>query len=139
MVEVIGLYSTVTGGTQDGAATMDVPRDGFLIGIDWDASVILDAASEVFDSELSFVGSNQLATAEVRGRLSSISARCEVLSAVGLEVVSIQKWIGNFDIVVAGGERLFVHIESTAGVGGIVRVNLFFDLGVAPRRSARRR
>jgi len=140
MSDVIGIFGAVTGGTQDALGMIDIPQDGFIIGIDWDANVDLDVDTESFTAELSFIATNQLSTNDVRGRLSSISARVAVLTSVGGHVVSMQKWLGSFDIAVAGGERLFLHASSTAGVTGEVRVNLYVDFtGGTTRRSARRR
>ncbi len=138
MVDVIGMFGAITGGTQDSIAMIDIPQDGFLIGIDWDLNVDLDAA-EVCACELSFIATNQLTTNDVRGRISSVSSRAVVLTAVGVNSVGIQKWIGSFDLSVSGGERLFLHTAATAGVVGEVRCNLYLDQPGSTRRSARRR
>lgn len=137
-VEVIGMYGSITGGTQNALATIDVPQDGVLVGIDWDLSCSLDAA-EACDCELSFIATNQLVSNDVRGRLSSIAARAAVVTAVGVVVTFVQKWIGNFELTLAGGERLYLHASTTAGVTGNLRCNLFYDMGATIRRSARRR
>jgi len=139
MTDVIGMTGTITGGTQDAIAMIDIPQDGFIIGIDWDVNADLDADLEVVFCELSFIATNQRFTNDVRGRLSSISCRSAVLTAVGVSNVSLQKWLGSFDLAVAGGERIFLHSDSTAGVAGVVRCNLYADLGTTTRRSARRR
>lgn len=139
MSDIIGMFGLITGGTEDAIAMIDVPQDGFLIGVDWDFRVALDAA-EAVDLELSFIATNQFNTNDVRGRISSISAEAIVLTAVGINAISLQKWLGSFDISVAGGERLFMHASSTAGVTGRGRCNLFIDFtGGTTRRSARRR
>ena len=140
MSDVIGMFGSITGDTQDALAMIDIPQDGFIIGIDWDLNVNLDADDETVTAELSFIATNQRSTNDVRGRLSSISTRAAVLTAVGGHLGHIQKWLGSFDIAVAGGERLFVHVISTTGVTGEVRCNLFVDFtGGTTRRSARRR
>jgi len=136
--EIIGLFAQITGGTQDARAQIDIPQDGVILGIDWDASWYFDA-EEKAEAELSFIATNQLDTNDVRGRLSSISAHSAVLTAVGAAPVFVQKWLGGIEVVVAGGERLYIHSVSTAGVNGEVRVNLYVDLGATMRRSARRR
>lgn len=138
MTDIIGMQATVTGGAQDAMAMIDIPQDGFIIGIDWDGSFFLNAQEEV-EIEVSFIATNQLTTNDTRGRLSSISARGALVTAVGLPIVSIQKWLGSFDLSVSGGERLYLHALSTAGVNGEVRCGLYADLGTTTRRSARRR
>jgi len=137
--EVIGMFGAITGGTQDSLAMIDIPQEGFIIGIDWDLNTQLDADGEVVTVELSFIASNQITTNDVRGRLSSISAQSNVLSLVGQDTQSFQKWLSGFDIAVAGGERMFLHAVSSAGLVGSVRCNMFVDLGTTTRRSARRR
>jgi len=139
MSEVIGMYGTISGGTENALASIDIPQDGFIIGIDWDLSVNMDADNENAAAELSFIATNQLSTNDVRGRLSSVSTRLAVLDATGPQAVTVQKWLGSFDLAVSGGERLYLHANSTSGVNGDVRCNLFVDLGSTVRRSARRR
>lgn len=139
MSDVIGMYGAITGDTQDALAMIDIPQDGFIIGIDWDLHASLDAA-ETVNAELSFIATNQFTTNDVRGRLSSISCQADVVTAVGVVSTGLQKWLGSFDISVAGGERLFLHTLATTGVTGAIRCNLFIDFtGGTTRRSARRR
>lgn len=136
--EIIGMFGAITGGAQDALATIDVPQDSTLVGIDWDLSAIMDAEENV-DCELSFIGTSQFSTNDVRGRISSIAARTAVITAVGLTVVSIQKWMSNFEITLAGGERIHLHVLSAASLQGSVRCGLFLDMTSSIRRSARRR
>jgi len=141
MSDVIGLVGLVTGGTQDALAMIDIPQDGFLIGIDWDINGDLDSDGDELRLEMSFIATNQLAQNDVRGRISSASARAVVLTSVGGHIVSVQKWLDGFDIPVSAGERLFLHSLTTAAAVAVCVVNLYFDFGtnVLPRRSTRRR
>jgi len=139
VVDVIGMQGGFTGGTENALAMIDIPQDGFIIGIDWDLRADLDADGELIEAELSFIATNQLATNDVRGRISSISSMVTVLTAVGGHTASLQKWLGSFDISVAGGERLFLHTNGSAGVTGTVRCNVYLDQPGSQRRSARRR
>ena len=138
-LEIIGLYGSIVGGTQNAVAQIDIPQDGVIRGLDWDMTLDLDLDNEVGDAELSFIATNQLSQNDVRGRISSVSGRLALVTAVGGHVNSIQKWIGGFELMVSGGERLFLHVVSTAGVGGDIRLNIHFDGGATvTRRSARR-
>ena len=138
MSDVIGMFGAITGGTEDAIAVIDVPQDGFLIGIDWDVNALFDAAESLI-IELSFIATNQLTTNDVRSRISSVSAFNNVITAVGVSAASIQKWLGAFDIVISGGERIYLHSIATAGVAAAVRCNLYVELGTVTRRPARRR
>ncbi len=138
-LEVIGMYATIAGGTENAIAQVDVPQDGVLRAIDWDLNMNFDADDEAAQIELSFIATNQATQNDVRGRISSISSRATVLTAVGINSVSVQKFVGPFELMVSGGERLYLHSAATAGVTGDMRCNLHFDGGAAvTRRSARR-
>lgn len=139
MVDVIGMFGVITGDTQDALAMIDIPQDGFIIGVDWDVNADLDTDAETVGVELSFIATNQITSSDVRGRISSVSARAVVLTAVGGHTISLQKWLGSFDIAVAGGERLFMHSVASTGVAGQARCNVYLDQPGSSRRSARRR
>lgn len=137
-ITVIGMVGLITGGQQDSLAQIDIPQDGVLRGIDWDGACALDAA-EVCGIELSFIGTNTLAVNDSRGRISSVTVQAGQSSAVGLVSATMQKWVGPFELMLFGGERLFLHAVSTTGVLGTGRCNLFFDGGSqVARRSSRR-
>ena len=137
-MKIIGMTSLVSGGSEDAIAQIDIPVDGFLVGIDWDARIDLDADGETFEAELSFIATNQTTQNDIRGRISSISAMMFLLTS-GSNMSSIQKWLGNLEIAVSAGERLYLHAVSTAGVSGRIHCNLHLDLGQSTRRAARRR
>lgn len=138
-LEIIGFTGVVSGGIQDAIAQVDVPQDGVLRALEWDAHVNLDVSGELATFELSFIATNQNVQNDTRGRISSISAIATVLTSVGIHVNSFGRFVGPFELMVAGGERLFLHSVTTAGVTGIVRCNLHFDGGATvTRRSARR-
>jgi len=138
-IEVIGLFAAGTGGTQDAIAQIDVPQDGFILGLDWDMYAIFDANNESLAVELSFIATNQLLTNDVRGRISSVSAFDQLLTS-GTTVITVQKYVDLKEITVAGGERLYLHLLAVAGVISTVRCNLHFEMsGGSTRRSARRR
>lgn len=138
-LEIIGMYGPITGGTENAIAQIDIPMDGVIRGIDWDLHANLDADNENVAIEFSFIATAQLTQNDVRGRISSISSIIAVLDATGPQAIGLQKWIGGMELVVSGGERVYIHAGSTAGVTGAVRLNLHFDSGgVVTRRSARR-
>jgi len=138
-LEIIGMYGLLAGGTQDALAQIDIPQDGVLRAVDWDMSANLDADAEFVRAELSFIATGQATQNDIRGRITSIGTIATVLTAVGVNHVSIQKFVGPFELMVAGGERLYINASSTAGVDGDIRLNLHFDGGATvTRRSARR-
>jgi len=138
--EILGLFGAGTGGTQDAVATIDIPEDGVITGVDWDLRADLDADSESISVELSFIATNQFTTNDVRGRISSASAQIS-LTTSGVANTFVQKFVGPMEINVSGGERVHLHIDSTSGVASNVRCNLHLDVSrrARNRRSARRR
>lgn len=138
-LEMLGMFGAGTGGNQDAIANIDIPQDGLLVGVDWDVRIDMDADAEVFDAELSFIATSQFFTNDTRGRISSVSAIQTVLDATGGQLGTIQKFVPILDLILHGGERLFLHIISSTGVGGNTRCTLHFVGGTTtPRRSARR-
>jgi len=138
-IDIIGMAAVFTGGTQDALAQIDVPQDGVLLGIDWDMAASLNAA-ETCAVELSFIATNLLNINDVRGRISAVSTHAGLATAVGLSTSFVQKWISGIELFLAAGERLYLHVVSTAGVAGTARCGLWFDGGATvTRRSARRR
>ncbi len=138
-LEIIGMFGGITGGTQDAVAQIDIPQDGVLRAIDWDMRVDLDADLELADAELSFIATSQLTTNDTRGRISSVGIMAAILTSVGASVASVQKFVGPFELMVSGGERLFLHVVTTAGVIGGVRASLHFDGGATVARRSQRR
>ncbi len=138
--EIIGMFADITGGTQDAAATVDIPFDSVITGVDWDVEADMDADTERVACELSFIATQQIGTNDVRGRISSASMRMS-LTTSGVAVGSIQKFVGPMELIVAGGERVHLHVISTASLVGVMRCNIHLDTGQArqSRRRSRRR
>lgn len=138
--DILGMYGNISGGTQDALASIDIPQDGVITGVDLDLNANLDADDEDVAGEVSFIATNQLSQNDVRGRITSVSAHVAVLTS-GIPVVSTQKFVGPMDLPVAGGERLYLHVVSTASVNGTFRANVHLDVSsrAGSRRSARRR
>ncbi len=138
-VQVIGMFAAFTGGTENAQAQIDVPQDGFILGVDWDVNAALDADDEAVAIELSFIATNQLAQNDVRSRISSVSSLAAVLTSVGVNSVNIQKYVDLHEIVVSGGERIFMHGINGTGVVVLARCNIHFEMSGRQRTAARRR
>lgn len=138
--QVLGMYGDITGGGQDAIASLDIPTDGYITGVDWDVEWDCDADTEFLRAELSFVSTTQIQQNDVRGRISSVSSRISFTTS-GLGVGQIQKFVGPLDTPVNAGERLYLHVTTTAGVVGNLRCNLHLDVSLSriQRRFARRR
>lgn len=136
--EIIGMFGSISGGTQDAIASIDIPQDGAVTGIDWAMNCDLDADGEEVQAEVSFIATNQISANDVRGRISSIATRAAFVTS-GFAIGSVNKFVGPMDLPVAGGERLHLHAVSTAGVTGTLHCNIHLDVSRSgTRRSARR-
>jgi len=136
--EVIGMQAAITGGTQDALSSVDIPQDGTITGIDWSLTCDLDADGEEIQAEISFIATNQISTNDVRGRLSAIGIRIAFLTSGG-SAGTVNKFVGPMEIIVSGGERIYIHAVSTAGVTGNIMCNVHLDVGRPPRRRSARR
>jgi len=136
---IIGMFGSVAGGTENSIATIDIPEDGIITGVDWDVRANLDADNEAITVELSFIATIQETQNDVRGRISSIGCNSAILSSVGDVTPVMQKWVGPMALQVSGGERLHLHAASTSGVTGQARCNIHIDLDRPTRRRSRRR
>lgn len=137
-LSLISMFAAGTGGTEDGAASIDIPEDGTIVGVKWAVSADLDADQEEVAAELSFIQSGQLTTNDSRGIIDLVRIRM-ALTTSGVSTVSINQFTP-MDLSVAGGERLYLNLLATAST--VSSVNAMIHLltrGAAPRRSRRRR
>lgn len=136
--EIIGMYAVISGGEESALANIDIPMDGVITAVDWDMCGNLDADGEEIRAELSFIATHQLTSNDVRGRISSVCAQIS-LTTSGAPVVGVNKFVGPMELPVAGGERLYLHASTTAGVTGDVRCNIHLDVATRSRRRTARR
>ncbi len=112
---LLQLSAAGTGGTEDGAASVDVPEDGELVGVDWAGFATFDATAENLTAELSFIATNTIATNDARGMISQIAARFNVVTTGG-GGFGFNKYVALQDLDVSGGERLYMHLIAAAGL-----------------------
>lgn len=140
MGTVIGMFGLIAGGTENAIASIDVPADGFLIGVDWDVMADLDADTESTMAELSFGSTGNLTTNDTRSRISTCTGG--VVAAGGtpasLTPSGGSKYVSLPDLPVGIGERIYLHALSGASLSGTVRCNLHFTFNL-DRAMTRRR
>lgn len=129
MGTVIQIGATSSGGTQNALASIDVPRDGALIGIQWAVYTDFDADAEFLVAQISF-GSVIANTNDSRQQVSTVKDQATVLTAVGMQTTGINLYSSLPDIPVQGGERIYLHVNATAGVVGDVQAALHFDFNL---------
>lgn len=136
MGTVITMYGAIAGGAENAIAQIDVPMPGHLIGVDWDFDATL-ATDFVSHAQLSFRSAGSFFTNDDRGIISSVSLRYEI-TTTGSGLVSTEKYVQLPDVPVMGGERLYLHANSTAAVAGNCAVMIHFDFDL-DKVSMRRR
>jgi len=134
---VLNLYGSSSGGNENAIANLDIPDDGTIMGVDWAISGDMDADSEFWVGELSFIATFQGTTNDSRGVLSMARSQISITTS-GIAVVSINKYVP-IGIQVSGGERLYLNVQATAGVTALVNALVQLDTTIRrPRRSRRR-
>lgn len=135
---IVTMYGAGTGGTQNAIANIDVQDDGVIVGVQVAHSADLDATDEASTASLSFISTNQIAINDTRGELVVSRLR------TGLVTAETGKAANNFfvplNVQVSGGERIYMHFASSAGVITDCTMIIHFAFRrTPPRRSQRRR
>jgi len=135
----------LTNSTTNSAAAIDIPEDGFLMGV---GCVLLNETNytpvtieaEVIKAQLNFVSTAQFLSNDSRGVIASIVAMSLFLTTGGSHLfANLYVQLGD-GIKVAGGERIFAHTLATAGPVPGFEFQVMFSSGkTVTRRSARRR
>lgn len=134
MGTVIQMYGS--GVPANNLASIDVPRDGKMIGIDWAAVVDPSGADFSVTIQVSFGSTAQSAVNDSRSSISNIRIGAD-LTTSGAAVMHANKYTSLPDIAVGAGERIYVHATGTAIVVTF-DVCLHFDFEL-DRALARRR
>lgn len=127
MGSIIKMYSgTLTGGTQDALASIDVPMPGNIIGVQWASSVILAATDFTADLQLSFRAQGSWVNNDDRGIVSEIKIRRD-LTTSGDVAPQVNLYIQIPELSVMGGERLYLHALTTTSTAGNFTTLVHFD------------
>jgi len=133
----IQMRSVSAGGTESALASIDIPKNGNLVGVTWQLQGSLDTTLDSSWWQLSF-GS---VIADVNDSRQVISNA--VLGIVVLVTSGIYQGMVNYhdpvpDIQVGAGERLFLHSLATAATVVTVRCMVSFDFDLDLPRARRR-
>lgn len=134
MGTVIQMYSAVV--PADGMASIDVPHDGKLVGVDWAIRALMAGADTTWVAQLSFGSTGQFAVNDTRSVISVCSMYID-LTTSGAGEAFVNKFVILPNIAVGMGERIYLHGAGTAVVGTL-NVCLHFDFEL-DRAQARRR
>lgn len=139
MGTAIGIYGAGTGGAQDGLASVDVPQDGNLVGIEWSVrNLLIDADGEAFAAQVSFGSTGAFSTNDTRQVISQVCVGQADLVTSGYIVPSINQYTPLPNLRVAAGERLYLHTNASAGVSASIFCVCHFDFDLDRPLSRRR-
>lgn len=133
-MSVYKLYGAGSGGTENSIASLDVQFDGTIVAIHGSMQMDLDADGEAVNYEVSFLSSNTVAVNDSRGSLMIMNGITSAATGLG----SRQSSVSGLSIPVAAGERIHMHVTSTAGVGSTAHFYLYVN-DDAPAALRRRR
>lgn len=123
MGTVITLFSSAV--PADNLASIDVPANGHLIGLDWSLTVNPSAADFQIRGQVSFGSTSQFSTNDARAAISTIAVSAD-LTTSGAAVTFANKYVSLPDLPVNMGERIYLHSAGT-GVTVMINVALHFD------------
>lgn len=127
-----------TGGTEDSIANLDIQFDGEIVAMLGTLSVDLDADAETSAVEVSFLSTNTFGVNDTRGSLFMMRIQASELTAVGHNLGAVNNSVSGVRIPVTAGERIHMHITSTAGVVCTAHVYMYVNDGT-PSELRRRR
>lgn len=130
MGTVLQMAAVSTGGVESALASIDVPMNGNIVGVEWVARALWDTTADLQDWQLSF-GSTYTDANDSRQVISMCTLGSLVVStAVGMEVGKENHYTPIPDVPVGMGERLYLHSNAAAGVVGRVKALLHFDFDI---------
>jgi len=134
--ETIQVFASTTGSSTD-AATVDVPMDAEILGIQWAHRADIDGDDENSEAQLSFLSAAQFSTNDARGIL--VTTRMQAaLTTSGVWPMFNNGYTQLHGIEVAAGERLHIHVSASTGVLTQVSFLIILRMRGMGRRQFRR-
>ena len=136
-MSIYKLYGTSTGGSENGIGALDIVADGTIRAVSIDYRADLDADDEFIEVEISFGSSNTVQVNDTRQSIFSARKQTALLTS-GVYDGQISGAVSGLNIPVIQGERVFLHVNATAGVlgrgGGYMYVEDSLDTRLRRRR-----
>lgn len=116
-------------------ATIDVPQDGRIVGVEWNVSGGITGADFDVAVQLSFGSSSSVATNDAR-QVISMCRVAQDFTTSGASPTACQYYSNTPNVRVFGGERIYLHATGTA-ITVVCNCLIFFDFdmpGISSRR-----
>ena len=141
MAQEITVIQMFGNSSADGAATIDIPQDGRLVGLGFSVGAGgMDAENDGASIEISFNSTNQRTTNDARASIASGKIRVTAATVAAIQTTHLNKEVTLMGgIEVLAGERIYMHILLTSGVSVAALVLLYFEFRKTRRAATRRR
>ncbi len=120
----------------DDAASLDIQFDGEMVAYWWAVSADMDADTEAFQVEVSFLSSNTLAANDARGSISTVQSSAS--GTPGFVVQDIAGGLTGLRIPVIAGERIHMHGVLTGAASVLAAFYMYVNDRTDPRLRRRR-
>lgn len=145
-MSIIKLFASSGGGATLISAAADIPEDGRIEAVTLSCNMVSDATptnARIGRAEISFLSSATFSINDVRGSLCQVlNAEIGAAAADGLKLnpaVSALV-VAPIDVMVAAGERVFLHVQSTSATATFEAIGyLYIRDGADLARGTRRR
>src|SRR3989304_1826360 len=129
MGSVIKMYGVFAGGAEAAIAPLDLPMPGNMTGVQWRVRGNLAGTDHFAEVQLSFRSTASFSTNDDRGIISEVNLQHDLTTSGSFEG-HVNLYTSIPDLGVMGGERLYLHANSTASFTGaaIAMVHFDFDL-----------
>lgn len=137
MGSLIKMYAAFSGGSQPAAAQIDCPMPGRILSVQWAISGSLAGLDYFASAQLSFRSAAAFSTNDDRGIISEVTGQSD-LTTSGTALLSICPQYVVPELMTMGGERIYLHLTSTASFVGVCGCLIGFDFDL-DKVSTRRR
>lgn len=136
-MSVYKLAASISGGTENDLASIDIQSDGTLYAVHAAVQCDLDADGEFARAEVSFLSTQTIGSNDSRGSIFGVAKRVS-LTTSGVGDGGINAGLSGLRIPVMAGERVHLHANSTAGVTGGAEVYMYVEDRLDPNIRRRR-
>jgi hypothetical protein len=132
------LYGSVTTST-DGAASLDCVADGLIVGLLLEINAETASANAAARMEVSFASTNGFTSTDTRNSIGGVETVVSQATAAGVLNNSRSLMMPGLRIPVAAGERLYLHVGTSASFTVRARAWIYVNSDEVVRATTRRR
>jgi hypothetical protein len=131
-------YVGTVAATSASLVSIDVPKDGRLLGVQFAGGTDMDADGDTCEVELSFGSSGTQTINDTRSRIAAWSFGIRDLGTAGAGINLVNQYTDLPDISVGAGERIFLHGVASNTQTARFLATLYFDFELDKTPTRRR-